>query len=84
MYATVTNDTDEPVYGICVALALLDADGNILYLTDETLYNKALLPGGSILIREEIPSYFSESFEKNGYATPASVDAIAYVQTYQP
>ena len=84
MYATVTNDTDEPVYDICVALALLDADGNILYLTDETLYNKALLPGGSILIREEIPSYFSESFEKNGYGTPASVDAIAYVQTYQP
>ena len=79
MYATVTNDTDEPVYGICVALALLDADGNILYLTDETLYNKALLPGGSILIREEIPSYFSEACAEIGYGGPGSVDGVAEV-----
>ena len=84
MYATVTNNTDEPVYDIRVALALLDADGNILYLSEESMYNVALLPGSSILVREEIPSDFAESFEKNGYTAPASVDAIAYVQTYQP
>ena len=83
MYVTVTNDTEEPVYDVRVAVVLLDAEGNILYIGDESMYNKAIMPGSSVLIREEIPSYFSDCFEKNGY-TPSAVDAIAYAETYQP
>lgn len=79
MYATVTNDTEEPLYNISVVMALLDAEGNILYLDDDSLYSeRALMPGSSMLIRKDISSSFIEYFEKNGIV-PASVDAIAYV-----
>lgn len=83
MYATFTNETDEPVYGISVVLALLDADGNILYMDDASMYSdKAVMPGSSITVRENVDSNFIEYFEKNGLV-PASVDAIAYVNIRQ-
>ena len=79
MYATITNNTDAPLFGIEVVLALLDAEGNILYLDDDSLYSsRALMPGSSILIRLDIPSNQMDYFaEKN--LVPVSVDAIAYV-----
>lgn len=83
MYATFTNDTDQPVYDITVVLALLDAEGNILYMDDSTMYSdKAVMPGSSITIRKDVSSSFIEYFEKNGL-TPVSVDAIAYVNVEQ-
>lgn len=83
MYATFTNETDEPVYGISVVLALLDADGNILYMDDASMYSdKAVMPGSSITVRENVDSDFIEYFEKNGLI-PSSVDAIAYVNIRQ-
>ena len=79
MYTTVTNDTEEPVYGIEVVLALLDAEGNILFMDSENLYNDvALMPGSSITIRKDVSSSFIEYFEKNGLV-PTTVEAIAFV-----
>lgn len=79
MYATVTNNTDEPIYGIKVVLALLDAEGNILDIEDEYMYdNKALTPGSSMIIRKDISSSYMEYYAAKGIV-PVSVDAIAYV-----
>ena len=79
MYATVTNNTDKPIYGIRVVLVLLDAEGNILDIEDESMYdNKALTPGSSMIVRKDIPSAHMDYFKANGIV-PASVDAIAYV-----
>lgn len=79
MYATVTNDTDKPLYDIMVVLALLDADGNILDIEDDSLYSdRALTPGSSIIIRKDISSSFLDYYKEKG-VVPASVDAIAYV-----
>lgn len=79
MYATVTNNTDNPLYEIEVVLALLDAEGNILNVESKELYSElALMPGSSMIVRKEISSSFMEYFEANGIV-PASVDAIAYV-----
>ncbi len=81
MYATFTNDTDETVYGIYAVLALLDAEGNILYVTTDGFYNDiGLTPGSSVTLREYVDSDFVDYFEKNGLE-PATVDAIAYVYT---
>jgi len=83
MYATFTNNTEEPVYDISVVLALLDAEGNILYMDDADMYSdKAVMPGSSITVRKDVDSNFIEYFEKNGLV-PASVDAIAYVNIEQ-
>jgi len=79
MYATVTNNTEEPLYDISVVFALTDAEGNILYMDDDYLYSdRALTPGSSMIIRKDISSSFIEYFEANS-TTPAAVDALAYV-----
>lgn len=79
MYATITNDTDEPLYDISVVMALLDAEGNILDIEDDSLYSeRALMLGSSIIIRKEISSSFLDYYKEHGLV-PASVDAIAYV-----
>lgn len=79
IYATVTNNTDQPLYEIEVVLALLDAEGNILHIESDNLYNeRALTPGSSMIIRKDIYSDTMEYFAANGLV-PASVDAIAFV-----
>lgn len=79
MYATVTNNTDEPLYNIEVVLALLDAEGNILDIEDDNLGSeRALMPGSSIVIRKDISSAHIDYYKEKGL-TPVSVDAIAYV-----
>jgi len=79
MIATVTNNTDQPLYDVEVVLALLDADGNILYMDSEDMYSsKAIMPGSSIMVRKSVSDSFMEYFNANGI-TPASVDAIAFV-----
>ena len=83
MYATVTNNTEEPVFSIEVVLVLLDEEGNILYMKDESMYSeKAIMPGSSILIRKEVDSSFKEVFAEKGLK-PHSVDAIAFVNIRQ-
>jgi hypothetical protein len=79
MYATVTNDTEEALYGIKVVLALLDAEGNILNIEDDSLYtDRALTPGSSLIIRKDISSAFMDYYKAKGIV-PVAVDAIAYV-----
>lgn len=81
MYATVTNNTEETVYNVQVAMALLDAEGNVLYVCEDSLYNVGIPAGGSVVFRQNIPSEFMKYFEANSI-TPASVDAIAYIEKY--
>ena len=66
MYATLTNDTEEPVYQPYVVFALLDADENIVYLVSDSLdSNIALMPGSSVLIRVAVDSDFVSYMEAN-------------------
>lgn len=79
VYATVTNNTDEIAYGVSVVYALLDDEGNILYIDNDNLYDsRGLTPGSSIVFRMNISSSFMDYFNaKNIKAT--SVDVIAYI-----
>lgn len=79
MYATVTNNTEETVYDINVVMSLLDAEGNVLYVSSDTLYQAGIPAGGSVVFRQSISSEFMKYFEANGL-TPTSVDAIAYIE----
>lgn len=83
MSALVTNDTDEPVYNITVLLVLLDNEENILYMESTGLgRNTAIMPGSSVMFREEVSSSFKEYFENEGL-NPMVVDAIAYTNINQ-
>lgn len=80
MYATFTNTSDSPIYGLEVVVALLDAEGNILYVESESMYDsKALHAGSTMTVRIDVSSSFIEYYEANGLV-PASVDAIAYAE----
>ena len=80
MYATITNNTEEPLYSIETAFALLDAEGNIVYMDEDNLYtDHALMPGSSMIVRKDISSTFIDYFEANNIV-PVAVDAFAYVE----
>ena len=79
IYVTVTNDSDETVYGMNVVAALLAEDGTIIYVSSDSLYsNEGLTAGSSIIFRIQIDEDYVDCFEVNNYEY-ASVDAIAYV-----
>ena len=79
MYATFTNTSDKPLYNIEVVAALLDAEGNILYVESDTMYNNALHAGSTVTVRFDVSSSFIEYYEANGFV-PVSVDALAYAK----
>ena len=79
LYATVTNPTQEILYGAEIVFALMDAEGNIIYIESKSLYSEVgIMPGQSLMIRLDISSTFTEYFDANGIV-PASVDVLAYV-----
>lgn len=79
MYATVTNNTENIIYDLDIVLALLDDEGNILYIDSHNLNSDVGVNSGATLtIRKDINSSFMEYFEAKGIV-PTAVDAIAYV-----
>lgn len=79
MVATVTNDTDSTIFDLRVVLALLDDEGNILYMDYDSMYSsKGLTPGSSIVVRTPVSSSFKDYIKAKGL-NPTTVDAIAYV-----
>lgn len=79
MVAVVTNDTDKPLFGIEVVLALLDDSGNILFLDSDSLYTeRGLMPGSSLMIRKEVGTSSIDAYGREGFV-PSKVDAIAFV-----
>ena len=79
MYVTVTNNTEQDLYDISIVAVLLDQDGNILYLDNDSLFNdRALTAGSTMIFRMDIPEQYKALYEAKGL-TPVSVDAIAYV-----
>lgn len=80
MFVTVTNNTEETLFDIVVVMALLDAEGQILFMADSYMYkDKGLTAGSSLVLKERIDSTFVEYFAKNNLV-PAKVDAIAFVE----
>ncbi len=78
MYGTITNNTDQDLYEVRIAMALLDEDDNILYLYGDGIgYNCALNAGSSVTFRVDVDDDFIHYFEKNNLV-PASIDVIAY------
>lgn len=80
MFATVTNNTDQIVYGITVVFALLDADDNILFVDSHGLYDDVgLNPGSSLTVKKEIYDTYVEAYERAGLSAD-HVDAYAYYE----
>jgi hypothetical protein len=79
LYATVSNLTQEILYKVEVVFALMEAEGNIIYIESKSLYDEVgVMPGQSVMIRLDISSTFMDYFKAQGIV-PTSVDALAYV-----
>lgn len=77
MVALVSNDTDEVLYDVEVAMALLDDDGRIVYIDDKSCFDVGIPGGSDIYVSREIPEEFIEYYNTNGVKLQ-SVEAFAY------
>lgn len=82
LIATVTNDTDAPVYNFRVLFAIKDAEGNLIYVDDVMPSYVGILPGTSVEVKCDL-SYESivEALLEKGEMSFDKVEVVAYVDT---
>jgi len=76
---TVTNETDQPLPGIEAVLVPEDAEGNLLGISCESLYEFELCPGSSITLVSSVPKKVTDYCAANGIE-PAVVESCAWVE----
>ena len=79
MKAAITNTTDEFLPGINVIIAMEDAEGKVIWMREESLYNYELGPNSTIKLTGSIDSDALEYFTSAGIV-PTTVEAYAYVE----
>lgn len=79
-----TNDKDKTVFDAVIVRALLDADGNILYIDYDNMYSsKGIMPGSSIVMHRQLNGTFEKYFEEKGIV-PAGVDTLCFANVEDP
>ena len=74
---TVTNDTDDVVYGAKGAVTFLNADGDIIAINSVSMLSKVgLNPGSSVTMKVGIPSDFEDSAKAIGMKN-LTLEAVA-------
>lgn len=74
---TVTNDTDDVVYGVKGAVTFLDADENIVAINSVSMLSKVgLNPSSSVTMKVAIPSDFEDAAKAIGMKN-LTLDAVA-------
>ena len=79
MRVTVVNSSDAPLPGIEMAAVLEDAEGNLLFMTTESLYRYELGPNSTITLVSSVDNKVTEYLAANGIE-PSAVEAIAWVE----
>ena len=77
IYVTITNNTEETVYGYYVVVALHDQDGNLVFLERNNYDALGLHPGSTVTLKIYVSNDMIEYYEANGI-TVDSVDALVY------
>ncbi len=83
LIATVTNDTSSTIYNTVIAMALKDADGNVVWASGNSVYNIGIPGGQTIEYRNQI-NYDSiiQMLEENGTdISTLTPEVIAYFET---
>lgn len=79
MVATFTNTTDQVLYEIKVAFALLNESGKLLYVDSQNLSSRVgLWPGSTVTVYQVVSSDVMEVLKDQG-EKPTLVDAYAYI-----
>lgn len=77
IYVTFANDTVVPIENIAITAALLDAEGNLLFVAQSYPDNIILHPGSAITIKLYIDNDFVKYYQQN-HVNPVSADAAVY------
>ena len=72
-------EPDQPLPGIEVVMVLEDAEGNLLFMSTESLYRYELGPNSSITLVSSVDNKLREYLTENGIE-PATVEAFAWVE----
>lgn len=80
--AAVENESDGVLYDANVVFALKDAAGNLLYITQGSMFGVGIMPHTSVNFRTNLYSDTLDYFKANGIV-PAAVDTIAYTSAYK-
>ena len=75
VYVTFTNPLKEPMYDLYAAVALLDAEGNLLFVDGNSASSIAVHPGSTVTMRMRIDSDLIEYYAAHGL-TVATADAM--------
>ena len=74
---TVTNDTDEVLYGVKGSVTFLDPDDNVVAINSVSMLSKVgLNPGASVTMKVEIPSDFEDAAKAIGMQN-LTLEAVA-------
>ena len=79
MRVTVVNNSDEPLAGIEAVLVLEDAEGELLYISTESLYRYELGPHSSLTLVSSVDNKIRDYCNENGIE-PTTVEAYAWVE----
>lgn len=78
----IENESDELLYDTSIVFMLKDAAGNLLYITQGSMYGVGIMPHASVSFRTSLYSDTLDYFKANSLV-PATVDTIAYTSTYK-
>ncbi len=78
---TITNNTEETVYDANVVAGVCDADGNLLYVGTDTLYNLGIPAGSTMEVRIDMDNDMVEKWLADG-TEPAAAEAVCFVSGY--
>lgn len=77
-YVTFTNETDEILYDCYITVALLDAEGNVLFVDRDCCETLGVHPNSTVTLKMYIDQELCEYYEANNL-TPASADAVVCI-----
>lgn len=77
IYVTFTCPEVEPLYGIGVAAAMYDVDGNIVFANYDTIDEVGVHPGSTVTVKLYVDTDIVEHYEKNNIALD-TVEAFTY------
>lgn len=78
LFVTYTNTTDQALYGIYVVAALLDEEGNILFVESSSASNIALHPGSTATVKIGVPDDLMKHYKMHNLI-PATADAMVFI-----
>lgn len=80
VYVYFTNNTEDIIVDFEAVIGLSDAEGNILYVGSDWVYDLGILPGSTVAVIVPVSSEIASYYKEQGIdLSTANIDAIFYI-----